>query len=291
MKTEIVRITPQIATKMLMANKNMRAISRTAVDNLKEAWARGEYVTSHQGIAFVGGDLVDGQHRLTAVSEMPPNFSIEMLVCRNVDERAVKVMDLGRKRSAAEILGEDRRVVEAARFLAAIYVAKANAITPQYLERFVESIRAPHEDLLRFCPAACKMWSSAPVRAAFVVVSLADGDTDYAKLVYRSLVQQDFNTMPRSAQAVFRAHIAGKVRAAQSSDAFVRMLKIFNPANAQLAKIQIQDTAPALELVRSVLRKVVFGTDPTKAPFKAPGAFPAPRVPGHGHGGYLLARI
>jgi hypothetical protein len=287
MKPEIVRITPQTATRMLKANKNIRALSRTTVDNLKEAWARGEYVMSHQGIAFVGENLVDGQHRLTAISEMPPNFAIDMLVCRQVDARAIKVMDIGRKRSAADILGEDRKVVECARFLATVYLGKANAVTPQYLVPFVERIKAAHDDLIQFCPTSCKMWSSAPVRGAAVMVSLAGGDVDYTKLVYRAMVAQDFATMPRSAQAVFRSHINGKVRAAHALDAFVRALKIFNPANADLTKVQVKDTSPALEMVRSVLRREVFGKE--SMPKKPAPVAVAARS--NGSGAYALAAI
>jgi hypothetical protein len=268
-KFEVQRLTPPIAARLLQKNKNIRPLSRTTVENLKEAFVRGEYVMSHQGIAFVGDDLVDGQHRLTAISEMPPNFSVEMLVCRQVDPRAVKVMDIGKKRVAADILGEDRKLVECARFLATVYVAKANSVTPTFLVPFVERLRAPHAELMDFCPTACKMWSSAPVRAAACMVSIAGGDMDYAKLVYRAMVSQDFTTMPRSAQAVFRAHLNGKVRAGHASDAFVRALKIFNPENASLTKIQVKDTSSALEAVRQVLRRQVFHAEKQKTNGKA----------------------
>lgn len=290
MKMEIMKVTPALARKWLRANKNIRVLSRTKVENLKEAWERGEYVMSHQGVAFVGDDFVDGQHRMTALSEMPDSFAIDILVCRQVDPKAVKVMDIGTKRGAADILGEDRKVVETARFLATIYLGKANAVTPQYLEPFVARIRAPHEDLLQFCPTACKMWSSAPVRAAAVMVSLAGGDVDYAKLVYRAMVAQDFTSMPRSAQSVFRAHINGKVRAAHASDAFVRALKIFNPANADHVKVQVKDTSPALELVRNVMRREIFGAAGSTNG-KSPAAAPTPKPKVMAPSAYALAAV
>lgn len=291
MKTEIAKVTPATAEQWLKKNADNRPLRRTVVENLKEAFLRGEYVMSHQGIAFdTAGNLSDGQHRLTALSEMPSNFAVEMLICRGVHPNAKKVMDIGYKRTASDILGEDRKLVETARFLATVYIGKANIITPTYLQPFVERLRAPHADLMDFCPTACKMWSSAPVRAAAVMVGMAGGDMDYAKLVYRAMVSQDFTTMPRSAQAVFRAHINGTVRAAHATDAFVRALKIFNPSNADLAKVQVKDTSPALEAVRSVLRREIFGAE--HAQKKAAERTVAATKPVHrGNGTYALAGI
>jgi hypothetical protein len=260
MKTEVEKLNPSKAAQYLKRNIDNRPIRRTVVENLKAAWQRGEYILSHQGVAFdTQNNLVDGQHRLTALSEMPPNFTIEMLVVRGLHPDAKKVMDIGYKRTASDILGEDRKLVETARFLAAVYLGRVNAVTPQYMAPFVERIRDIHHDLIDFCPTSCKMWSSAPMRAAAVMTGMSGGDMDYTKLVYRALVAKDFTTMPGSAQSIFRAHMSGKVRASNATDAFVRGLKIFNPANANLTKIQIKDTGPALDAVRAVLRQEVFG--------------------------------
>lgn len=255
MKTTIQRITPNVAAAMLKRNANPRTLKPHIVETLKAAFNRGEYVMSHQGIAFVNDKLTDGQHRLTAISQMPAGFSVQMLVCHNVDQQAIRVMDIGWRRTAADVLGEHGVITETARVLAAIYLGKAAGITPTYLAPFVDAIRTPHEDLLNFCPTRCKMWSAAPVRAAVMVVALSDGDLDYAKLVYRAMVTKDFTTMPRIAQAVLKAQIEGKVRAAHRLDTIARALKIFDPACATLKKVQVNDTAPVVQQVRAVLRR------------------------------------
>src|SRR5215831_4798996 len=65
MKTTLERLTPAIARNWLAHNKNNRAIRASHVETLRAAFARGEFVTTHQGVAFdTGGDLLDGQHRL-----------------------------------------------------------------------------------------------------------------------------------------------------------------------------------------------------------------------------------
>lgn len=255
MKTTIQRITPTVAAAMLKHASNPRALRPQKVEDLKAAFTRGEYVMSHQGIAFVGPDLRDGHHRLTAISQMPEGFAAQMLVSHDVDPKAIRVIDIGLRRTAADVLGEHGLITETARVLAIIYLGKAAGLTPTYLVPFVDAIRTPHEDLLSFCPTRCKMWSSAPVRAAVMVVALSGGDREYAKLVYRAMVTKDFATMPRIAQAVLKAQIEGKVRAAHRLDTIARALKIFDPACASLKKVQVNDTAPMVQQVRALLRQ------------------------------------
>jgi hypothetical protein len=257
MKMTIQRITPSIASEMLKRNANPRPLTASGVAYFKATFERNEYVLSHQGIAFVGDKLTDGQHRLTAISQMPEGFSVEMLVCHDVDPRAIRVMDIGKRRTAANVLGEGNAITETARVLAVIYLGKASTITPTYLAPFVEAIRAPHEDLLSFCPTRCKMWSSAPVRAAVMVIALEDGDLDYAKLVYHAMVTKNFPTMPRVAQAVLKAQLEGKVRAAHRLDTIARGLKIFDPKYADLKKVQVNDTAHVVQQIRSLLRRLL----------------------------------
>lgn len=266
---------------MLRKVRNLTGrFQRSRVDALIAAWKRGEYVASHQGIAIdAQGYVIDGEHRLTALAEMPDGFYIDIWVARDVPAEAQKVMDIGFKRSQAVVLNEDRRVVEAARFLAVLFAGRANMVTPQYLIPFVDRIREAHADLTDFCPSACKMWSSAPVRAAAVITDMSGGDMDHVKLVYRAMITKDFNTMPPIAQAVFRAHINGTVRAHRGTDTFVRALRIFNPKNARHSKVQIRDASPALDSVRAMLRIEVLSDIPTGEFARQKGAGKRTRPP------------
>lgn len=254
MKVEIVDVTPALAAGYLKFNGANRPIRRTVVEGLKSAMMRGEYVPSHQGIAFSeNGRLLDGQHRLTAISELPSG-SFRMLVTKGVSDDAFKVMDIGLKRSAADSLKEDRRLIEVARFLATICMSNRASITPTVLQPLVSAIKPIHENLMAFAPRIVRTWSSAPIRTAAVASIFGGTDEDYVKLSYQALANNEFSEMTPVAQSLVRAVLAGTVTATNGRDLFVRAMTVFDPKKANISKILVSkgDQTPAL--VRNLFR-------------------------------------
>lgn len=266
------RVTPRMASEWLRRNTDNRPLRRTVVENHKEAWLRGEYVITHQGVAFSeSGTLLDGQHRLTALSEMPDTFSITIMVTRGLQEKAFEVIDDGLRRSAADALREDPRIMQVSRLLAHIYLAKPNGITKTFQAPFVEFARPYHDSLTGFCSSVSRTWSSSGVRSA-AVVSMANGiDPDYVCLVYRSLVMSDFPTMPNCAQVLYRASLNGTARGYASMELFCKCLRIFDPSNADLKLVRINDQAAMLKKVRDFLRTRIKVGDEKKMPSQSEG--------------------
>lgn len=261
MKTELVPVTPSLAREWLM-NKNTknRPLRPSHVETLRESLVRGEQVTTHQGIAFdAEGVLIDGQHRLAAVSKMPEGFVWPLLVTWGLDRESVfPVVDYTQsKRSTSDVLQVGRGVGETASFLARMYSGR-NAVTAVYVQPFVDFIQPEISDLLAYCSASVRTWSSAPVRAA-AVLSMKAGDRDFVMLVYRSLVTRDFETMPRSAQVLFRSYLTGVVRASAALDIFARCLKVFDASNAELKQIKVMDVSLVVEQTRALLRNDIYG--------------------------------
>jgi hypothetical protein len=103
-KLEKQLITPQIAESMLKLNIannrpiSMATINQYTIDMLQEKW-----LSTGDSIKFDNeGNLSDGQHRLHAI--VKSGVSIEMWVCTNLNKEALKFIDTGRKRSAADLL-------------------------------------------------------------------------------------------------------------------------------------------------------------------------------------------
>lgn len=68
-----------------------------------EAMKRGEWKTTHQGIAIdSNGVLVDGQHRLTAIVEA--DVPVKLTVFTEVSPDSFDVLDTGKRRNAADVL-------------------------------------------------------------------------------------------------------------------------------------------------------------------------------------------
>lgn len=262
MKTTLERVTPKISRDWLKMNLSNRDLRPSHVEALRLSFERGEYVTTHQGIAFdKEGLLVDGQHRLTAISQLADSWSGEILVSRGMErEETYPVIDaVQAKRNTADVLGVDRSLGECANFLAKLYANRTNAVTPVYAQPFLNWALPYFQDLTSFSNRKCKTWSSAPVRCAAFVAMAVGNDADYVKLVYRGLVSSDFPSMPPVVQSLYKSHMSGKVRAAAAYDIFCRCLKAFDPKYGKNVKVQINDQATAVQSVRDFLDAEIFG--------------------------------
>ncbi|MDT4923375.1 MAG: hypothetical protein QOG01_1088 [Pseudonocardiales bacterium] len=103
MRSRVQKVTPVKAAEMLSANTSNRPLSRSTVRAFAEAMGRGDWLVTHQGIAFdTRGVLVDGQHRLAAIVEA--DVPVEMTVFTDVEPDTFDVLDTGKKRNAADVL-------------------------------------------------------------------------------------------------------------------------------------------------------------------------------------------
>jgi len=98
MRTELVKVTPDMARNMLASNPVNRRISERAVSDLSKAILNNDWQITHQGIAFYeDGSLADGQHRLTAV--IKANVPVHMMITKGLAKDAAMSIDSGRRRS------------------------------------------------------------------------------------------------------------------------------------------------------------------------------------------------
>jgi hypothetical protein len=101
---EIVTITPELAQEWLDRGGTNRKITRRRIDAMTAAILRGEWRLTGEAIKLDDeGRVRDGQNRLHAIVQA--DISIRSVVARGVSEDAFDVMDTGRSRNAADVLG------------------------------------------------------------------------------------------------------------------------------------------------------------------------------------------
>lgn len=107
LKSKWMDVTPRMAEKWLERNSVNRVVQVTHVDRLASDMEEGQYVTTHQGIAFdVDGILIDGQHRLTAIVQS--GHTVKMLVTTGLPKRAQAMIDVDiRARTVANMFEID----------------------------------------------------------------------------------------------------------------------------------------------------------------------------------------
>lgn len=101
----VVEVTPEMAKEWLMKNRSNRKVREDRVDRYAEQMKDGEWMVSPDAIAFSYTDkLINGQHRLKAITQLGQGESVECLVAFGLDPAAFKIADVGVKRTGADVL-------------------------------------------------------------------------------------------------------------------------------------------------------------------------------------------
>ncbi len=169
MKMQVERVGPQLALRWLASNPSNRTISEVQVKRYAADMKRGDWKTTHQGIAFdQSGMLLDGQHRLRAI--VRADITLPIVVFRDCDRESFDRLDTGRKRTAADALGIDG--FDSARAVAAIarslimFGFKESNVTDSFV---VEFARERKDELLEYVQLVPIL--TAPGAAAFAFAS------------------------------------------------------------------------------------------------------------------------
>lgn len=258
MKTELLNITPAKARAMLSFNNDNRPLRPNVVEGFHIAWGRGEWKVTHQGIAFgKSGRLIDGQHRLTFISQLPEGTVVAMNVTRDLDEQVFGAIDQGCRRTASDVLGVSADLAAVGRYFARIANSTTSAgLSVQYLAPFVEWVTPEYEELITYCPSQARIWSSSGVKAAAIYQMKRGMDADFVKLSYHSLVTSDIDAMPFAARALVQQHMSGKIVSARTLDIFCRALRAFDSTkNFKIRSINVMDQAGVLEEVRQFIQR------------------------------------
>lgn len=102
---EIQNVDAELAKAWLGKNKRNRKIRESIVSRYRSDMAAGHWSFAADPIRFdEKGMLIDGQHRLTALSELP-DLTIPMLVVSGLPADSQMIMDQGAKRTPGDQLG------------------------------------------------------------------------------------------------------------------------------------------------------------------------------------------
>lgn len=248
-----------MAAEWLESNTINRPLRRSVVEGLVLAYQRGEHRLTHQGIAFAdSGELLDGQHRLTAIAKMHADFSVEMMVTTGLPKDAFDSIDQGLKRSHGDVLRISQGLAAVARFMATAVETSRTGITSQSLVPYVHGVEHEFTQLMNFCSKATKTWSSAAVRSAAILRMLSGGDRDYICINYYALNHMEFDSMSPAVQSLYRQQVSGKA-GTQGYDLFCRAMKAFDLRAATVTRLQIDSTSAAIQQARAIIQTRVLG--------------------------------
>jgi hypothetical protein len=255
MRTQLMLVTPLLAKNWMKRNTDNRAIRRSRVAYLSRLIKRGEWKTTHQGIAFdKAGILLDGQHRLLAIIDA--DIAVMMMVTHDADRDTFHAIDGARPRTPADILKVPQKVSEVVRTVAKITTGN-HVPTPGELQEVYEVVGDSIEELLKACPSHTKHFSSAPVKTAAVTAMLESGNAEYVKKVYSDLVNARIGELPAIGQVFVTQSIKGVLDTNDDNDLMARAFQVFDPKNASHTRIQVKDATLARDRVRDFYRNLM----------------------------------
>ena len=247
MKIQVVDVTPKMAHSWLKRNPSNRPMRPAYVKAMAEAMKRGEWAVTHQPIALNGERLVDGQHRLSAVIEsgLP---SVKMSVAYDVDSKTFDAIDIGLKRSYADIYREDMHIMHPISFIARIIWGMN--VTPRELRPVYEKFQAPMKEIVALMNRGTPRFTSAPMKVAALAAILGGESKEYVHSMYKNMVDFKIERLPRVAQIFVKqltletGSAGKKIDATQRSQVLVRAWTVFQRKNADLERVMVKDPAP-----------------------------------------------
>jgi hypothetical protein len=240
MLTKVEIIDPVLAKKYLGKNINNRNIRNKWVEHLANAIKRGEWIATHQGIAFNNfGFLADGQHRLHAIIQA--NTPVQMMVTRGIPADSFSVLDGGVKRSIADQTRMNKKTSEVCRLLCRIGFGSGNVTAAMASDIYNSGIGKLSDELLAFASTNTHGLSTGVVRTAAVVMMMDGHDKDYVMNLYRNMTLLRFAALPPVAHAFIRQIQQKKLSSADAAPMLGRALKLFNHKFANVERLVLTD--------------------------------------------------
>lgn len=145
MQTSIMIVGPQEAEAFLAHNaKNNRKISQSYVETLACIIRNGKWMLTHQGIAFnERGELIDGQHRLSAIVQA--GIAVPLMVTTGENNNAILLVDNNKGRNARDAMRmkygagyqSDSNIISCVRFMMAGFGYSNTIYSNQEIEAYI----------------------------------------------------------------------------------------------------------------------------------------------------------
>lgn len=200
MNTQIVMVTPQMAKVWLEKNPCNRPIRMKVVDAFARDMKCGKWLLTHQGIAFdEDGNLLDGQHRLSAVALS--GCSVLMEVTTGLPRASMIAVDGGSIRDFRDAIVIDNKyendvalrqhgcigVLNAfLRFGYNSNITYTNAERAKMIDNIGEELKAVWE-----ASSTKKGCLSAPIRAAALAAVLCGESVEDIQLFFQVFTRGD----------------------------------------------------------------------------------------------------
>jgi len=253
-------ITPEQAEQWLGRNwRNNRKPRQSKKKDFIRELQNGTFKTTHQGVLLhEDGTLLDGQHRLMAISES--GIPAKMVVATTDDMSVYEALDQGAKRSHSDLSGIDNRVVTTVNTI--IRMSQGGMATLNYSE-VKPFLKGPVGDLATRMHEEVRpdgrIFNSGSFKAACVVCILSGRIQEVAAYdLMKNLKGRVYEDLPPVGLAFLRQVDSGSYSSSGlkgQMEVFTKSFHMFNPENFDNQVLRMSKTRKdqAVACAKSVL--------------------------------------
>lgn len=262
MRFEVVNVTPEIAAGFLCKNDGNRKLREHRAAVLARAILEGKWKLTHQPAAISKrGRLLDGQHRFRAICLA--NKTVEMVIAYDVPEDVFAILDSGMPRRMFERLRSNPSHTKIVHSMFRLMVGRQ---VPQ--EYDIELMLELFEDALRSYEPRSSKVSTAPISSAIVLrVAMLQkvGDVDGVekiRWIVDKMNHKDLMDIPPIVAHFYRQQHEGvnsDLGVSPLTEQFVRAWNAFDPAKAEITRLQIGDPAADVRAARVEFKMITDG--------------------------------
>jgi hypothetical protein len=141
----VMDVTPEMAAAWLTRNHfNRQPPSANRIASYKRFMENGEWATWASHLSFSTDGLIDGQHRLMALAQMPPGTVVKMSLFINIPASAAQSMDGGWGRTLAHRTLLSKDIIALVQWMDKVTTGGARTLSPSeaqsYYARHQESV-------------------------------------------------------------------------------------------------------------------------------------------------------
>lgn len=253
MNTQIMTVSPEMASDWLAKNSRNRVIRQSLVDAYVSDMKNGKWECTHQGIAFYDdGILADGQHRLTAI--LQSGISVLMQVTFGISRDAGIAIDMQAKRTVGDAMAiagheeiTNKKVETINAFITMFLKQKIRRITPNQVLSFYTVHQRAIEQAIDITGSSNHKMLPAVVRAAFLSACMSGENDDLMRLMVASLKSGVIDSKSETAAIRLREYlmreqhsngIANRLRTYRISEKAIKMfcsgqeVKLLRPSDS-----------------------------------------------------------
>ena len=276
-RSEMVFVTPELAKTFLSRNEENRRVRNGWVNYLAFTIKNGEWIQTHQGIAFSeSGRLLDGQHRLLVI--IKANIPVHVMVTHGLDDKAFSAIDNGMKRTNQDLTRLPKHIVEPVRFFHLLMNAEggktptgsngSSKMSPSLINFYASIVGDFCGIIYKNAPTKARVFSSVPVFSAAVCAIMRGESFDYVLDTYRNLVLGKTEAFTPILHSAFRQVTSGRfvIKAGGEGqiDTFVRFNSVFKEENKNWTKLIARDRDLVIKEVRQALKPWFFPDENSK---------------------------